>query len=85
LQIAKRLMPDGRIMVNCGGSDTEESLSSPWVQNPTVKALCSAFPGQVWYHSSAIHVFGLQLLKTLISTASLLLVGDNFEAVIFEV
>ncbi|KAL5679066.1 hypothetical protein ACJX0J_005451, partial [Zea mays] len=46
LQIAKRLMPDGRIMVNCGGSDTEESLSSPWVQNPTVKALCSAFPGQ---------------------------------------
>lgn len=47
LQIAKRLMPDGRIMVNCGGSDTEESLSSPWVQNPTVKALCSAFPGQV--------------------------------------
>lgn len=78
-------MPDGRIMVNCGGSDTVESLSSPWVQNPTVKALCSAFPGQVWYHSSAIHVFGLQLLKTLISTASLLLVGDNFEAVIFEV
>lgn len=47
LQIAKRLMPDGRIMVNCGGSDTVESLSSPWVQNPTVKALCSAFPGQV--------------------------------------
>jgi hypothetical protein len=46
LQIAKKLMPDGRIMVNCGG-DTEESLSSYWVQNPTIKALCSAFPGQV--------------------------------------
>jgi len=47
LQIAKKLMPDGRIMVNCGGADNEESLSSPWVQNPTVKALCSAFPRQV--------------------------------------
>ncbi|XP_002465952.2 uncharacterized protein LOC8061451 [Sorghum bicolor] len=46
LQIAKKLMPDGRIMVNCGG-DTEESLSSYWVQNPTIKALCSAFPGQL--------------------------------------
>ena len=47
LQIAKKLMPDGRIMVNCGGADNDESLSSPWVQNPTVKALCSAFPRQV--------------------------------------
>ncbi|XP_066306470.1 uncharacterized protein [Miscanthus floridulus] len=47
LQIAKKLMPDGRIMVNCGGADNEESLSSPWVQNPTVKALCSAFPRQL--------------------------------------
>jgi len=34
-------------MVNCGGADVEESLSSSWVQNPTVKALCSAFPGQL--------------------------------------
>ncbi|OEL37622.1 C-terminal binding protein AN [Dichanthelium oligosanthes] len=47
LQIAKKLMPDGRIMVNCGGADVEESLASSWVQNPTVKALCSAFPGQL--------------------------------------
>ncbi|PAN51841.1 hypothetical protein PAHAL_9G623900 [Panicum hallii] len=47
LQIAKKLMPGGRIMVNCGGADVEESLSSSWVQNPTVKALCSAFPGQL--------------------------------------
>uniref|UniRef100_A0A0A9FV94 Uncharacterized protein n=1 Tax=Arundo donax TaxID=35708 RepID=A0A0A9FV94_ARUDO len=52
LQIAKKLMPDGRIMVNCGGADTavslaEDSSPSSWVQNPTIKALCSAFPGQV--------------------------------------
>lgn len=52
LEIAKKLMPDGRIMVNCGGADTPVSLAadtgvSSWVQNPTIKALCSAFPGQV--------------------------------------
>ncbi|XP_051183516.1 uncharacterized protein [Lolium perenne] len=52
LEIAKKLMPDGRIMVNCGGADTAVSLAadtgvSSWVQNPTIKALCSAFPGQL--------------------------------------
>uniref|UniRef100_A0A453J1Q4 Uncharacterized protein n=1 Tax=Aegilops tauschii subsp. strangulata TaxID=200361 RepID=A0A453J1Q4_AEGTS len=52
LEIAKKLMPDGRIMVNCGGADTPVSLAadtgvSSWVQNPTIKALCSAFPGQL--------------------------------------
>ncbi|XP_062209712.1 uncharacterized protein LOC133911475 [Phragmites australis] len=52
LQIAKKLMPDGRIIVNCGGADaavslTEDSSPSSWVQNPTIKALCSAFPGQL--------------------------------------
>ncbi|CAN6314217.1 unnamed protein product [Urochloa humidicola] len=47
LQIAKKLMPGGRIMVNCGGADVAESLTSFWVQNPTIKALCSAFPGQL--------------------------------------
>ena len=56
LQISKKLMPSGRIMVNCGGADVEESISSSWVQNPTVKALCSAFPGQVWCNSSAIFI-----------------------------
>ncbi|VAI10078.1 unnamed protein product [Triticum turgidum subsp. durum] len=50
LEIAKKLMPDGRIMVNCGAGDTAISLAadadvSSWVQNPTIKALCSAFPG----------------------------------------
>lgn len=52
LEIAKKLMPDGRIMVNCGGADAAVSLAggtspSSWVQNPTIKALCSAFPGQL--------------------------------------
>ena len=66
LQIAKKLMPGGRIMVNCGGADFEESLSSSWVQNPTVKALCSAFPGQVWHNWPAIFIFTLQLPKLFI-------------------
>uniref|UniRef100_M8AVJ6 PABS domain-containing protein n=1 Tax=Aegilops tauschii TaxID=37682 RepID=M8AVJ6_AEGTA len=57
LEIAKKLMPDGRIMVNCGGADTPVSLAadtgvSSWVQNPTIKALCSAFPGQVYIRPS---------------------------------
>ncbi|KAG8095794.1 hypothetical protein GUJ93_ZPchr0013g35889 [Zizania palustris] len=52
LQIAKMLMSDGRIMVNCGGADAAVSLAddtgpSSWVQNPTIKALCAAFPGQL--------------------------------------
>uniref|UniRef100_A0A0D3FD90 PABS domain-containing protein n=2 Tax=Oryza TaxID=4527 RepID=A0A0D3FD90_9ORYZ len=52
LEIAKKLMPDGRIMVNCGGADAAVSLAddmglSSWVQNPTIKALCAAFPGQL--------------------------------------
>ncbi|KAL6847644.1 hypothetical protein ACP4OV_022670 [Aristida adscensionis] len=52
LQIEKKLMPDGRIMVNCGGADAavsleEDSSPSSWVQNPTIKALCSAFPGKL--------------------------------------
>jgi hypothetical protein len=45
-------MPDGRIIVNCGGADAAVSLAndtglSSWVQNSTIKALCAAFPGQV--------------------------------------
>uniref|UniRef100_A0A0D9Z1I0 PABS domain-containing protein n=1 Tax=Oryza glumipatula TaxID=40148 RepID=A0A0D9Z1I0_9ORYZ len=52
-EIAKKLMPDGRIMVNCGGADAAVSLAddmglSSWVQNPTIKALCAAFPGQAY-------------------------------------
>lgn len=52
LEIAKKLMPDGRIIVNCGGADAAVSLAndtglSSWVQNSTIKALCAAFPGQL--------------------------------------
>lgn len=57
MEIAKKLMPDGRIMVNCGGADAAVSLAddmglSSWVQNPTIKALCAAFPGQVRLYMS---------------------------------
>ena len=52
-------MPDGRFMVNCGGIDGgsnptdanayPENIPSDntWLQNPTLKALSKAFPGQV--------------------------------------
>ncbi|KAF0911087.1 hypothetical protein E2562_005469 [Oryza meyeriana var. granulata] len=61
LQIAKKLMPDGRIMVNCGGADAAVSLAddtspSSWVQNPTIKALCAAFPSQLLIPLKDIHV-----------------------------
>lgn len=50
LEIKNWLMPDGRIMVNCGGSvdDLDNSSSNASsVQNYTIKALSKAFPGQV--------------------------------------
>lgn len=52
-------MPQGRIMVNCGGAHAEitdsgyikinENISSKgsWVKNSTIKAMCRAFPGKV--------------------------------------
>ncbi|KAL8107075.1 uncharacterized protein LOC141670587 [Apium graveolens] len=49
LDIKDKLMPNGRIMVNCGGSDIGASVSDEgtWEQNSTIKALCQAFPGEV--------------------------------------
>lgn len=58
LDIERKLMPHGRIMVNCGGAHSEVSGSrdktvemiasaDSWVQNSTIKALCKAFPGKV--------------------------------------
>lgn len=49
LDIKDKLMPNGRIMVNCGGSDIGASVSDEgtWEQNYTIKALCQAFPGEV--------------------------------------
>lgn len=63
LEIEKKLMPHGRIMVNCGGAHAEmlassdqmlnpnASLSGSWIQNSTVRALCRVFPGKVYYCS----------------------------------
>ncbi|XP_050368533.1 uncharacterized protein LOC126786679 [Argentina anserina] len=59
LKLKNLLMPEGRLMVNCGGIDSESdvnngtvhptnlSTDSSWVQNPAIKALSEAFPGQV--------------------------------------
>lgn len=59
LDIEKKLMPKGRIMVNCGGAYAEVYGSrkqtanatvvstGSWIKNSTIKALCKAFPGKV--------------------------------------
>lgn len=55
LEIEKKLMPNGRIMVNCGGAHAElsgsqhqiDSLKGSWLQNSTIKALCRVFPGKL--------------------------------------
>ena len=45
-------------MVNCGGIEesdaineriSTQSVDNAWVENPTIKVLCEAFPGQVWH------------------------------------
>lgn len=50
------LMPNGRIMVNCGAatnitSRPEFAAFGPWELNETIKALCTAFPGQVCHYN----------------------------------
>ncbi|XP_022767927.1 uncharacterized protein LOC111312150 isoform X4 [Durio zibethinus] len=55
LELSDRLMPDGRLMVNCGGVSESsidgklhhQSVDDVWIQNSTIKALAKAFPGQV--------------------------------------
>ncbi|KAL1193596.1 hypothetical protein V5N11_015523 [Cardamine amara subsp. amara] len=55
LELASRLMPNGRIMVNCAGIEAELQNGKPrlllddsaWMLNSTVKILSEAFPGQV--------------------------------------
>ncbi|XP_021297486.1 uncharacterized protein LOC110426565 isoform X1 [Herrania umbratica] len=55
LNLSDRLMPDGRLMVNCGGVSESsmdgkihhQSVDDTWIQNSTIKALAVAFPGQV--------------------------------------
>lgn len=53
-------MPNGRLMVNCGGINEASvmtdgmlhprtsSIDDTWVQNSTIKSLTKAFPGKVW-------------------------------------
>ncbi|XP_050278534.1 uncharacterized protein LOC126720258 isoform X3 [Quercus robur] len=59
LELNDRLMPNGRLMVNCGGIDEaadvidgvvhpkNSSIDGTWVQNFTIKALSKAFPGKL--------------------------------------
>ncbi|KAJ0969962.1 hypothetical protein J5N97_022839 [Dioscorea zingiberensis] len=58
LDMNKKLMPNGRIMVNCGGVHGELSdggdgptninvSDASWMQNSTIKALCQAFPDKL--------------------------------------
>ncbi|XP_059662070.1 uncharacterized protein LOC132308102 isoform X2 [Cornus florida] len=60
LELNDKLMPNGRLMVNCGaandgassGSDTVthpkiSSIDDTWVKNSTIKALCEVFPGNL--------------------------------------
>ncbi|KAJ0248036.1 hypothetical protein HA466_0164040 [Hirschfeldia incana] len=57
--LASRLMPNGRIMVNCAGIEEEKVVTnekpqlvpgdSVWMLNPTIKVMLEAFPGQVYW------------------------------------
>ncbi|KAG5228070.1 polyamine aminopropyl transferase [Salix suchowensis] len=56
LELKGRLIPNGRLMVNCGGIEESDaineristkSVDNAWVENPTIKVLCEAFPGQL--------------------------------------
>ncbi|KAB1212909.1 putative spermidine synthase [Morella rubra] len=60
LELENKLMPNGRLMVNCGGINEASvmtdgmlhprtsSIDDTWVQNSTIKSLTKAFPGKVW-------------------------------------
>jgi len=70
LELASRLMPNGRLMVNCAGIETEVKNGKPelvlddlaWMLNSTVKILSEAFPGQV---SNTFHLHILLLTTRL--------------------
>lgn len=57
MRLAKKLMPNGRIMVNCSGRDDyqyyrEHNITPPksensWKLNSAIKALSHALPGEV--------------------------------------
>jgi hypothetical protein len=55
--LAKKLMPNGRIMVNCSGRDDyqyyrDNKIAPPkykrsWTENSAIKAISRALPGEV--------------------------------------
>ncbi|EYU31224.1 hypothetical protein MIMGU_mgv1a019345mg [Erythranthe guttata] len=51
LELNDKLMPNGRLMVNCGAGEDMNDVTSMddtnWRLNATIRALCQAFPGQV--------------------------------------
>ncbi|PKA59594.1 hypothetical protein AXF42_Ash018061 [Apostasia shenzhenica] len=59
LEMEEKLMPNGRVMVNCGGMHAEisdsgyikinrkNSFNGQWVQNSTIRAMCRAFPDKL--------------------------------------
>ncbi|KAJ4842994.1 hypothetical protein Tsubulata_037861 [Turnera subulata] len=56
LELNKKLMPNGRLMVNCGDIDEKSHLvngkahnrsADTWDKHSTIKALSKAFPGQL--------------------------------------
>ena len=67
--LASRLMPNGRIMVNCAGIEEEKVVTnekpklvlgdSVWMLNPTIKVMSEAFPGQVGNTHFIFHPFML--------------------------
>ncbi|PPS05658.1 hypothetical protein GOBAR_AA14996 [Gossypium barbadense] len=72
LELSDRLMPGGRLMVNCGGVSESSldgkvqhpSIDDIWMQNTTIKALAEAFPGQVRMGDDAIfRKFNVELNK----------------------
>lgn len=55
VEMKKKLMPGGRIMVNCGGAG-DKGVTEELVVNATVKAVSKAFPGSLNWKKMAIDV-----------------------------
>ncbi|KAK4349719.1 hypothetical protein RND71_032474 [Anisodus tanguticus] len=70
LEMNKMLMPNGRLMVNCGAATKELSNTSfdVWELNATIIALCKAFPEQVGKSSiNFLALFGFLAAFSLLS------------------
>ncbi|KAI3414412.1 uncharacterized protein J3R85_016303 [Psidium guajava] len=55
LELKERLMPSGRIMVNCGGIDDADptGIAREWERNSTIRAMSRAFPGELSWRITA--------------------------------